>query len=55
MQSDFTNREKEDAVKQLNEKEESVKKRGKYGTRSVTEKLDIGEYSIRHGVASTLT
>ena len=55
MQSDFTNREKEDVVKQLNEKEESVKKRGKYRTRSVTEKLDIGEYSIRHGVASTLT
>ena len=54
MQSDFTNREKEEVVKQLSEKEESVKKRGKYRTWDITEKLEIGEYAMRHGVASTL-
>ena len=54
VRSDFTNREKEGVVKQLSEKEENVKKRGKYRTFSVTEKLEIGEYAIRHGVASTL-
>ena len=54
MQSDFTNREKEEVVKQLSEKEESVKKRGKYRTWSITEKLKIGEYAMRHQVASTL-
>ena len=32
MQSDFTNQEKGEVVKQLSEKEESVKKRGKYRT-----------------------
>ena len=53
VQSDFTNWEKK-VVKQLSEKEESVKKRGKYRTWSVTGKLEIGFYAIRHGVASTL-
>ena len=43
VQSDFMNREKEEVVKQLSEKEESV-----------AEKLEIGEYAIRHGAASTL-
>ena len=43
VQSDFMNREKEEVVKQLSEKEESV-----------AEKLEIGEYVIRHGAASTL-
>ena len=38
--SDFTNREKE-VVKQSSEKEESVKKRGKYKTWSVTENLKL--------------
>ena len=55
VQSDFTNREKKEVVKQLSEKEESVKKRGKYRIWSVTEKLEIGFYAIRHAVASTLT
>ena len=54
VQSDFMNREKEEVVKQLSEKEESVKKRGKYRTWSVTEKLGIGEYAMRYEVASTL-
>ena len=40
MHSDFTNREKE-VVKQSSEKEESVKKRGKYKTWSVTENLKL--------------
>ena len=52
VQLDFTNREKE-VVKQLSEKEESTLKQGKYRTWSATEKLEIGEYVIRHGVAST--
>ena len=54
MQLDFTNREKEEVVKQLSEKEESIKKHGKHRTWSVTEKLEIGENAIRHAVASTL-
>ena len=54
VQLDFTNGEKEEVVKQLSEKEESVKKHGKYRTWSVTEKREIGEYAMRHGVASTL-
>ena len=54
VQSDFTNREKEKVVKQLSEKEDSVKILGKYRTWSVTEKLEIGEYAILHGAASTL-
>ena len=54
VQSDFTNWEKEEVVKKLSGKEESVKKCGKYRTWSVTEKPEIGEYAIRHGVASTL-
>ena len=52
VQSDFKNREK--VIKQLSEKEESVKKRGKYSILSATEKLETGEYAKRHGVASTL-
>ena len=36
VQSDFKNREKEEVVKQLSEKEKSVKKRGKYRTCGVT-------------------
>ena len=54
VQSDFSNPEKEEVVKQLSGKEESRKTHGKYRTWSVTEKLEIGEYAIRHGVASTL-
>ena len=54
VQSDFSNPEKEEVVKLLSGKEESLKTRGKYGTWSVTEKFEIGEYAIRHGVASTL-
>ena len=42
---DFTNREKE-VAKQLSEKEESIKKHGKYRAWSFTEKLEIGEYAI---------
>ena len=53
VQSDFSNPEKE-VVKLLSGKEESLKTRGKYRTWSVTEKLEIGDYAIRHGVASTL-
>ena len=51
VQSGFTNQEKEEVVKQLNE---SVNKRGNYRTQSVEKKLGIDEYAIRHGVASTL-
>ena len=54
VQLDFTNREKEEAVKKLSEEEESIKKRGKCRTWSVTEKLEIGEYAIRHAATSTL-
>ena len=39
VQLDLRNREKEDIVKQLSEKEESVKKGTKYRKWSVTEKL----------------
>ena len=38
----------------MSDKAKSVKKRGKNRTWSVTEKIEIGEYAIRHGVASTL-
>ena len=41
VQSDFTNREKEEVVKQLSEKVESVKKRCIYTTCSVTERLEV--------------
>ena len=53
VQSGFTSQEKE-VVKQLSEKKERVKKRGKYRTWGITEKLEIGEYAIQHRVASTL-
>ena len=49
----FTNKEKE-VAKQLSEKEECIKKHSKYRTWSVTEKPEIGEYAIKHRVASTL-
>ena len=51
VQLDFTNREAEEVVKVLSEKEESVKKRGKCRAWSVIEKF---EYAIRYRVASTL-
>ena len=54
LQSDFMNQEKEEVVKQLSKTEESIKKRCKYRAWIVTEKLEIGEYAILHGVASTL-
>ena len=41
VQSDFTNRKKEEVVKQLSEKVESVKKRCIYTTWSVTERLEV--------------
>ena len=53
LESNFTNREKEEVVNKLSETEENPKKRGKYRTWSITEKIEIGKYAIRHGVAST--
>ena len=50
----FYESRKRGSFKQLSEKEESVTKRGKCRTWSVTEKLEIGQYAIWHGVTSTL-
>ena len=49
-----TNREKEEKVKTLKEVEEKPKKRGKYRSWTVTEKIEIGKYAIRNGVSETL-
>ena len=49
-----TNREKEEIVKTLKEVEEKPKKRGKYRSWTVIEKIEIGKYAIRNGVSATL-
>ena len=51
----LTEREKEKVVKSLHIVESSSKKRGKYRTWSVEQKLEIGSYAIRHGVSSTVS
>ena len=50
----LTEREKEEVVKSLHTVESSSKKRGKYRTWSVEQKLEIGSYAIRHGNSSAL-
>ena len=49
----FTQREKDEVTKQLSESEGS-KKRGKYKTWNLTEKLEIGGYAIQHGNGAAL-
>ena len=51
----LTEREKEEVVRSLHIVESSSKKRGKYRTWSVEQKLEIGSYAIRHGVSSTVS
>ena len=54
LQSDFTNREKDEVAKILTEKEDNPKKRGKYRTWDSSQKLAIGTYATRHGNAAAL-